>query len=421
LTEHSAHAGDQPAASALVAELFTSDEARADPYPIYHRLRAADPVHVTETGRIILTRYEDCAAMVRNPQLGTQSAEWMDRVSPEWRDHPAVVQNIESVLFRNPPEHTRLRRLVNRSFTPRRVARMREDAARLVDRSLDRLADEASGGSSVNAYELLAETLPIAVVGTLIGIPEEDWKLLHDPVSAVMQVVEVGVGPEKTERADAGALELNAYFEDLIAQRRRNPRADIISDLVATADAAGDPAEGGAGLTDTEMLRMVILLFGAGVDTTVGLLTNGLVAFLDHPRQAKLLREDPGLAEGAVTEVLRYDSPTHVIVRVAGDGAEVAGAPVPKNSPVFALSAAAHRDPEQFEDPDTFDIRRQGTSVLSFGGGIHFCVGAPLARMESEIFFPALLNRFPGLALAGPPVRRGYVVRGFDSLPVTVS
>ncbi|QMU78108.1 cytochrome P450 [Streptacidiphilus sp. PB12-B1b] len=420
MTEHSVHAGDRLAASALVERLFNSEEARADPYPLYRALREADPVHVTDNGRVFLTRYDDCAAMLRNPGLVAQSETWMDSASPGWRNHPAVVQNIESILFRDPPVHTRLRRLVNRSFTPRRVARMRDDIAQLVGASLDRFADEGADGSAVNAYEVLASSLPIAVVGTLIGIPRQDWAVLHEPVSAVMQVVEVGVGPDRLDRADEGATALNAYFEDLIAQRRRNPCADIISDLVATADAGGDPADGGTGMTETELLRMVILLFGAGVDTTVGLLANGLVAFLDNPQQAKLLREEPGLAEAAVNEVLRYDSPTHVIVRVADEGAVVAGVPVPKYSTVFAISGAAHRDPEQFRDPDTFDITRRGTSVLSFSGGIHFCVGAPLARLEAEVFFPALLDRFPRLALADRPVRRGYVVRGYDSLPVTV-
>ena len=411
---------DQALAASVLAELFGSEEARADPYPYYSRLREADPVHVADGGRLYLTRYADCAASLRDSRLLGQSPDWMDKASPGWRDHPAVVQNIESVLFRDPPDHTRLRRLVNRSFTPRRVARMREDVVRLVDRSLDRLADEGGGGSTVNAYELLAATLPIAVVGTLIGIPERDWADLHDPASAVMQVVEVGVGADALERADVGAVRLNAYFEDLIEQRRRDPQTDIISDLVASADAGGDPEEGGTGMSAAELLRMTILLFGAGVDTTVGLLSNGLVALLEHPRQAELLRADPGLADGAVSEVLRYDSPTQVIVRVAGPGAVIADHPVPENGTVFALTGAAHRDPEQFSDPDTFDITRTGTSVLSFSGGIHYCVGAPLARLEAEVFFPALLNRFPDLALTGQPLRRGYVVRGYDSLPVTV-
>lgn len=420
MTEHSVHAVDRAAASALVDELFTSEDARADPYPLYKALREADPVHVTGNGRVFLTRYADCSALTRDPRLVVQSEHWMDKASPGWRDHPAVVQNIETILFSDPPVHTRLRRLVNRSFTPRRVATMRDDVTRLVGRALDRLADEAAGGSAVNAYTMLAETLPIAVVGTLIGIPEQDWKILHDPVSAVMQVVEVGVGPDKLERADQGATQLNDYFEDLIEQRRRAPRPDIISDLIATTQAAGDPAGGGTGMTATELLRMVILLFGAGVDTTVGLLSNGMLALLDHPEQAELLRTDPSLAEGAVTEVLRYDSPTHVIVRIATEGAEVAGLTLPADTVVYAITGAAHRDPAEFTDPDTFDITRQGTPVLSFSGGIHYCVGAPLARLEAEVFFPALLDRFPTLALAGPPVRRGYVVRGYESLPVTI-
>ena len=201
MTEHSVHAGDRLAASALVERLFNSEEARADPYPLYRALREADPVHVTDNGRVFLTRYDDCAAMLRNPGLVAQRETWMDSASPGWRNHPAVVQNIESILFRDPPVHTRLRRLVNRSFTPRRVARMRDDIAQLVGASLDRFADEGADGSAVNAYEVLASSLPIAVVGTLIGIPRQDWAVLHEPVSAVMQVVEVGVGPDQLDRA----------------------------------------------------------------------------------------------------------------------------------------------------------------------------------------------------------------------------
>ena len=415
MTQHDTATGDQQAADALLTELFASAEARDDPYPLYHRVRELDPVHVTATGRVYLTRYADCAAAIRNPALGAQNEEWMDKVSPDWRSHPSVVQNIESVLFRNPPEHTRLRKLVNKSFTARRVAQLREDVSGLVERALDRLADAASDGGVVDAYDMLARSLPTAVVGTLIGIPEQDWDMLHDPTSAVMQVVEVGVGPNKLVHADQAALQLNAYFEDLIERRRREPRQDIISDMVATADA--DPENG---LTASELLRMVVLLFGAGVDTTVGLLSNGMIAFLDHPEQARLLNADPTMAKAAVEEVLRYDTPTHVIVRVAGQGAEAGGVQVRPDHTVFAITGAAHRDPAQFADPDVFDITRTGTNVLSFSGGIHFCVGAPLARMESELFFPALLRRFPTLSLAGTPVPRGFVVRGYSSLPVTI-
>lgn len=406
------------AASALLAELFTSDDARADPYPLYARLRELDPVHVSENGRVFLSRYADCAAAIRNTDLMAQSPDWMDKVSPGWREHPAVVQNIESILFRDPPDHTRLRRVVNRSFTPRRVEMIRGEIARLVEATLDLIADAGSDGGAVEAYALLAEALPIAVVGTMIGIPRQDWKLLHDPATAVMQVVEVSVKDEKIARADDGARMLNAYFTDLIEQRRREPREDLVSDLVATRDRNPDPEDGG--IAESELLRMIILLFGAGVDTTVGLLSNGVLALLTHPEQAALLREDPSLAVGAVEEVLRYDTPTHVIVRIAGEGAEVAGMRLAPNQPVFAISGAAHRDPAQFDDPDSFDITRTGTAVLSFSGGIHYCVGAPLARLEAELFFPALLRRFPQLRLAGTPQRRGFVVRGYSSLPIAI-
>jgi cytochrome P450 len=415
MTEQHSPDSNWQAAEDLLKKLFTDAEARYDPYPLYAQVRDLDPVHTAKGGRVYLTRYADCQAAIRNTALGVQNEAWMDRVSPGWRGRPSVVQNIESVLFRNPPEHTRLRKLVNKSFTARRVAAIRDSVSVLVERAMDRLEDAAGDGGVADAYALLARTLPTAVVGTLIGIPEQDWDLLHDPTSDVMQVVEVGVGPGQLDDADRSVTKLNDYFSDLIQQRRREPRQDILSDLVATADA--DPVNG---MSDTELLRMVILLFGAGVDTTVGLLANGLIAFLQNPGQAQLLRDEPDLAVRAVEEVLRYDSPTHVVVRVAGEGAQVGGVDVGPGHTVFSMTGAAHRDPEQFENPDDFDITRSGTAVLSFSGGIHFCVGAPLARMESELFFPAMLRRFPTLSLAGPVERRGFVVRGYTSLPVTI-
>ncbi len=400
-------------ADAAIASL-TTPEGVADPYPVYSRLRALSPVYRSGPGLVFLSGYDDCAAVIRSPDYRSQSPEWADRALPGWRDRPGKVATFETMLFRDPPDHTRLRRLVSAAFTPRRVDGMRGDVAALCRRAMDAIADAGADGAAVNLTEILASSLPISVIGALVGVPGADWAALQRSMSALMRVVELSVSTHDLDEADRAAISLRGYFAGLVAERRRAGRDDLASALVAARDA------GQSGLTEDELLQTLIFMFMAGVDTMVNLLLNGTAALLGHPDQADLLRGDPGRGVAAVDEVLRYDAPVQLVGRVAVSPTVIGGVPVPADCLVIAMLGAANRDPARFGEPDSFDIARTGTTVLSFGGGLHYCLGAPLARLEAGTFLPALVRRFPRLRLAGTPVRTGAVFRGFSDLPVAV-
>lgn len=393
----------------------------ADPYPIFEQLRALGGPHLTPSGIWFALSYDDCAAVTRETVFRAQSPQWCDLATPNWRDRPSKVATFETMLFRDPPDHTRLRRLVSAAFTPRQAERMRAGIARLVAQALDALADAGSDGSPVDLQAMLATKLPIAVIGSLVGVPECDWAALRPAMSALLQVVEIPVTKLELDEADRAVAGLRDYFSALVASRRADPQDDLASTLVAAHDAttAGQRAEDAA-LTGEELLQTLTFLFMAGVDTMTNLLTNGTSALLAHPDQAALLRADPDLAPRAVDEVLRYDPPVQFLGRVAADGARLGGVPLEAGTLVIAMLGAANRDPARFAAPGVFDITRTGTTVLSFGGGIHFCLGAPLARVEAGTFFAALLTRFPGLRLAGTAIRQGRVFRGFSYLPVAL-
>ncbi|MDH6109398.1 cytochrome P450 [Kitasatospora sp. MAP12-15] len=408
---------DDSATEELLARLATP-QGQADPYPVYARLRALAPVCRSRRGQIFLTGHQDCVELVRSPDFRAQGPDWMDRVSPGWRERPGKVATIEAMLFRDPPDHTRLRRLVSGAFTARRMAALREEVVRLADATLDELADAGADGGTLDLHALLSRSLPVAVIGTLVGVPEQDWGLLQQSMSAMMQVVELAVDEAALAAADRGAETLMDYFAALVADRRKAPTEDLASALVAVRDDSG--RQEGGGLSEAELLQTLLLLFMAGVDTMVNHLVNGTAAFLAHPGQAALLRAEPQLAPGAVEEALRYDAPIQILARVAGRDLAIRDTEVAAGTLVIGLLGAANRDPQRFPEPDRFDITRPGTAAVSFGGGMHFCLGAPLARIESAAFFPALLNRFPHLRPAGEPVRRGMVLRGFAQFPVAL-
>ena len=415
-------ATEEEATEALLARLGTP-QGRADPYPVYAELRALAPVCRSRRGQVFLTGHRDCAELVRSTAFRAQGPDWMDRVSPGWRERPGKVATIEAMLFRDPPDHTRLRRLVSGAFTARRMAALREQVGQLARTALDEIADAGADGGVVDLQALLSRSLPVSVIGTMVGVPKQDWGLLQESMSAMMQVVELTVDEPALAAADRGAETLTDYFAALVADRRKEPTDDLASALVAVRDEASADREGGGeggGLSEPELLQTLLLLFMAGVDTMVNHLVNGTAAFLAHPAQADLLRADPALAPGAVEEALRYDAPIQILARVAAEDVTVRQTPVAAGTLVIGLLGAANRDPERFPDPDAYLITRPGTGSVSFGGGMHFCLGAPLARIESAAFFPALLERFPKLRPAGEPVRRGMVLRGFEYFPVTL-
>ena len=254
--------------------------------------------------------------------------------------------------------------------------------------------------------------MPVTVIGELLGIPAADRPMFQDLVRDWTAVLEI-LTPLVVDRADAAASAIGGYLADLAAHRRIHPADDLISALAAAAE-AGDK------LTQDELVTMAALLLAAGFETTTGLLANGLVALLAHPGQARRLRTEAELAAPAVEELLRYDSPVQLAVRSAPVGLDVAGLPTSHGQRLVALIGAANRDPEVFSEPDELILDRAEQPPLSFGGGIHYCLGAPLARLESQIAFPALLSRFPRLALTGEPTHRdGLVLHGPTSLPVS--
>jgi cytochrome P450 len=407
------------AAKALVAELRT-EAARDDPYPVYARLREVAPVYLTGSGAADLTGYDDCQAVIRDPRLRAQNMDWMDRVRPGWRDHPGLRATHESFVFRDPPDHTRLRHPVSGPFTHRRAEAIGGYIAERIGVVLDAIADGGADGGPVDLHELLAAALPIAVIGKVLGVPEADREMLRTPLEGLRLAVDGASRASLLPQIDEAAVALLGYFADLVADRRANPREDLISDLAATVDATRGPGGAAPVMTEEELLQTLTLIFSAAIESMVDLLLNGTAALLAHPGQASALREDPVLAAGAVEEALRYDAPVQAVGRLPAGDFEVGGVTIPAGTYVLALLGAANRDPARFPDPDVFDITRTGPSPLSFSGGVHHCLGAPLARVQAAMFFPALLTRFPRLHLAGALERRGNVLRGFARFPVAI-
>jgi cytochrome P450 len=385
----------------LLAELTTLT-GREDPYPRYDRLRAIAPLIRAEDGALVVTRYADCATVVRDGRLGHMPPDMLAFVGlPDWAEHPALRQFFTSMLAQNPPDHTRLRRLVSSTFTARRVQSLRPAIEAMVAGLLDGLAGDT------DFVERFAFPLPVNVIGELLGVPPADRAQFQTLVRDWSQVLDV-ITPEVLARADPAATVIRDYLAGLAAERRAAPRDDLISALVA-AEAGGDR------LTEDELLTMAALLFGAGFETTTNLLANGLVALDRNPGQAF---GDPAVA---VEELLRYDSPVQIVSRVAYEDVELGGTTVAAGERVVAYLGAGNRDPERFADPHRLDLARADNAPLSFGGGIHYCLGAPLARLEAQIAFPALLRRFPGLEIGTPVRRDSLTLRGYLSLPVSAT
>ena len=401
-----------PVRTAEIDELLlelTQPVGRDDPYPRYEAIRRTAPVALAEDGAIVLTRYADCHAVLHDHGLGRpDSDEFFEAVGlSNWRELPAVYSLNSSMLLANPPRHTRLRRLVSRAFTARTVQQMRPAVSDLVHRLLEGLE---GGGDFVDAF---AFPLPVAVIGELLGVPESDRAAFQPLVRDWTMVLDV-FDLDVLARANEAAAEIRSYLAALADERRRNPQEDLLSSLVTVRD------EDGEALDEDEIVTMAALLFSAGFETTTHLLGNGLVALLEHPDQAASLRTDPHVAQTAVEELLRYDSSVQITNRVALGDTEVAGVPIPEGSRLICYLGAANRDPERFAEPDRLDLRRQDGGPLSFGGGIHYCLGAPLARLEAQLAFPALLARYPDLQVAdGAERRASLTLRGYLRLPVS--
>ncbi|MET7328305.1 cytochrome P450 [Nonomuraea sp. NPDC005650] len=388
---------------------------RADPYPIYAEFRARGPVWIEEMSSLVVAKYHDCETLLRDPRLSAERGRFFNAgrtADPYPPDAPSSVRQ-PWFLSQDPPDHTRLRRLVSSAFTARTVARMEGSIARLVDESLDREAE----GETFDVLSGLAYTLPVTVICRMLGIPAADERLFHRWSAQLTRLLDGFSNPDEgdgeTPEWVGGMVEMHRYVNELVAGRRRSPRQDdLISELLAAED-------GGDALSHDELVSTIVLLLVAGHETTVNLIANGVLALLRHPGHLAALRDDPGLAPAVVEETLRYDPPVHLTARVADQDLRVGAAQAPAGSLVILLLAAAHRDPEANPDPDLFDPRREQLRHLGFSFGPHFCLGAPLARLEGRLALTAFARRVrePRL-VADPPYREHINLRGVSELRV---
>ena len=379
-----------------------SDEVLADPYDLYEKLRRKDPVHRM---RLIdawaISSYQDVDTVLRDHARFTNTGLTTDT--------SARIGSL-GMLALDPPDHTRLRALVSRAFTPKSVAALQPR----VEQIAEDLLHAIEGQDRFDLMNAFAIPLPVIVIAQMLGVPTEDLDRFKAWSNLISLSIEPILDDENIKRARQARLELEAYFEDIIAQRRRKPQADLISDLVA-AEEAGDR------LTHEELVTTLILLLVAGNETTRNLIGNGMLALLRNPDQFQRLHRQPDLLDLAIHEFLRYDPPVQTDRRIALEDVEIRNQRIRAGQSVFSLIGAANRDPAVFSDPNTLDIGRKQTSHLSFGRGIHYCLGASLAVMDAKVAFAALLKRFSSIQLSTEPVRRHQItLRGLSELWVEV-
>ncbi|MFJ4513661.1 cytochrome P450 [Streptomyces sp. NPDC088816] len=370
-----------------ITTAMASAEFRRDPYPLYARMRRESPVHRGAQGIWYLTRYADVERALGDLRLSNDR----DRMTRALGARDGSLRDISRLTARlgrvmsntDPPEHARLRKLVNRAFTVRRVEALRDRVQAVVDQLVD---TALAAGPAMDVIAALASRLPHSVVCELFGIPDGERERVKEWFRALGRMT------EDIDKAVEVVDQFEEYLMWLVGRRREAPGDDLISGLVAT-QARDDH------LTDTELLSTCFMLITAGDETTTHLIGNGTLALLRHPDQLARLRADPTLIRPAVDELVRYDSPTQAIVRVVAEDVEFAGHPLAAGDLVYPVLAAANRDPERFEDPDRLDLTRPGNRHLGFGNGPHFCLGAPLARLETELAIGTLVRRLPNLRL----------------------
>jgi cytochrome P450 len=400
------------ASEALTA--LSTPEGRADPYPLYAALHEIGEVIDAGPGSVLAVGYDAISSVLRDPGYRVADESHFDQVFPGWRTQPVLVQSRDWILNLNPPRHQRIRSLIARAFTARRIAALEPAIAAMADDLLDAMADRGADGSAVEFMRDFAYLLPVTVICELIGIPRADREGFRPIARDLAEVFELH-DLDTLPAINTAAAELLAYFSALAARRRADPHDDLLSDLLAVS------RSGDGRLTDAELLRNLTLLLVAGFETTTNLLGNGLQVILQDPPAGAAVRDGSVPPAAFVEEVLRFDSPVQLTSRIAYD-TSVAGVPVSPGTEVVTLLGAGNRDPRRFAKPATFDPMRPDGGPLSFGGGAHFCIGAALARLEGAVAFPRLLERFPRIAAAGQPARRDrLLLRGFETLPVTVA
>jgi cytochrome P450 len=385
----------------------------ADPYPAFAQARAVAPVQWHEgLGLWLAFTHAECNAVLRDRRLGRI---WRDR-EPAERFGGFNLIHRNAILEMEPPSHTRLRRLISTAFARGHVERLRPWVEELAGRLVDELVERSGGSEPVDVLSGMAEQLPVDVIAELLGVPQADRPLLRPWSNAIVKMYEYGRTTAVEEAAERAAAEFVAYLRELAADRRRHLGEDLVSHLVAVRDTEGDR------LTEDELVTTCILLLNAGHEATVNVTGNGLLALLRHPDQLARLRADRALLPTAVEELMRFDSPLQLFERTATEDVEVGGVTVPRGQQIAALLGAANHDPAVFADPESLDVGRADNPHVSFGAGVHFCIGAPLARVELQASFGALLDRTSRLELGGDPVRRPeFVIRGLAQLPVVLT
>lgn len=401
-----------------MATLF-GPEMIADPYPVFHRLRSEDPVHWDKEQRVwILTRYEDVASALQDPRLSSARHEAIANLSSEdlkkmgLEELAPVFRTLSNMMvFSDPPKHTRLRKLVSKAFTPRIMEGMRSH----IQETLDRVLDEVQAAGRMDVIKDLAYPLPSKIIAEMLGVPVGDRDRFKSwTQDTKLFFTTIWNTPEELQRALRSFGEFTRYLYDIVTQLREHPKDNLLSALVR-AEEEGDK------LSKEELFANTILIIGAGQETTTNLISNGIFALLRNPDQLQLLREDPSLIGQTVEELMRYDSPVQLVVRLAKEEFEIGGKKIKKGEFVTPVLAAANRDPQYFSNPDRLDITRKKNPHLAFGGGSHFCIGAPLGRLEGQIAILTLFQRFPNLQLTGQPLEYGdnFNLRALKALPVT--
>ena len=389
---------------------FTDSDFVANPYPQLAELRKiGKPIWHEETGMFLAARYKDANAVLRNRSLG----RIFSPRTPESDWETFNYLHADSILDSEPPKHTRLRSLVMKAFNPKRIEELRPNIERITNQLLQRIEQKISSNGEFDLIADYAEPLPVMVIAELLGFPEQDEHLLRPWSQAIVKMYEPA--PTEEQKADArrASNEFAAYVHALMVHRQKEPGADLISELAIVE-------EQGEKLSAHELIATCVLLLNAGHEASVNGFGNGLVAALSNEEQwTKLISNIDELTDTAVDEFLRFDAPLHLFERTATEEVEVGGVTVKPGQKIAALLGSANRDEEIFENADRLDLARSPNPHIGFGAGIHFCIGAPLARQEMQISLPALLHRFPKLELAQTPLRRPtFVLRGYEKVMV---
>jgi cytochrome P450 len=388
-----------------------------NPYPWYAALREATPVRRMPDGSLLLTRHADCVAVYKDTH--TFSSDKHAEYAPKYgAGSPLYQHHTTSLVFNDPPLHTRVRRLIAGALTPKAIESLEDGLVHLVNGLLDRMEERQRAGGEVDLIEDFAAAIPVEIIGNLLGVPREERELLRNWSLAILGALEPRLTEAQMEAGNRAVTEMVAYLRTLVAERRRHPgdpAHDVLTRLIQGEEDGGDR------LSENELYQNCIFILNAGHETTTNLIGNGLVALLEWPQQKQRLLDDPSLIKTAIEEFLRFESSNQLGNRITRAAANVGGVEVPAGTLITLAIGAANRDPAVFDAPDQLDITRSPNRHLAFGSGTHQCVGMNLARLEGRIAIAAFLARFPDYRLCGPVVRGGRArFRGYLHVPLSL-